>query len=524
MAPINSIYPVFVFEWQSTTPDMKLSFGHFCRLSTNDESNRYYHRFGEECLTTCGVSELTQQKFDSLREKSQIAANDPYFIIYVCVGAKLIIQEEVLAEHEIDGKHHRSLIQQGGIFIGQGQLFFGIPDVIKIDDAPVYHTSLDWAYFCNENLQPITKSKAKLNEISGYKQPVLFLGANDSDYNTIAWRLNIEIGTIRKGKGKGRHIRIYHLVPSFGARIVAIEKWDKGLQEISARIKYEILHDSVLKCDSNKTTFKYELPEFETIKKILFTEDRALTLKDGVIRTGVSQQDVLEYEPNPIQREFNICWPRENPELKKDFLTKGSVTEQESKTKQWSRLAVPPMYPLVHVEWEEPQHLCYLPSNEFQVNSLNDYPRYSIEKEDEVEGRKRRQWIKTQLNADNIYYIYDTGIQYEYHYTRLEREEDQNPFQHTGKTIQDTHYRLGVDGWMWKKEKDTPILINEQQTFRKIDANSGNRQGNSTSAQSKPNQKDRQNRRSDQNWGSGQGPSNRGQNQTRGEYDGKRWI
>lgn len=93
----------------------------------------------------------------------------------------------------------------------------------------------------------------KLNE---QRRIVIFLGATESQFNTVCWRLDIDTNDTKECV----------LWPPDGARIMDVMTWNRGFQQITARHRYQRLFESVLYPDIH-STLDFKVPEDQKLLK-----------------------------------------------------------------------------------------------------------------------------------------------------------------------------------------------------------------------------------------------------------------
>ncbi|XP_054155620.1 uncharacterized protein LOC128954078 [Oppia nitens] len=160
------------------------------KFRNNPTDDRCYTRSLDSTrnLSVAGVYDLTEELYrnncydDRKNERPKPAA--PYcFALYMCAGAKLVVRDSYHKNPAIE-KHNQTLVEQGGVIVVEDQLEVSLM-VYDLEKS----ITIKWEDFCNNYMKTNKWIKEKVKK---YKNPVLFLGANESDYNTIAWRLMID--------------------------------------------------------------------------------------------------------------------------------------------------------------------------------------------------------------------------------------------------------------------------------------------------------------------------------------------
>ena len=288
---------------------------------------------------------------------------------------------------------------------------------------------------------------SKAAEIS---KPVVFLDAVDSKYDTLAWCLAFECqDTIAGIKKTWSNTRVILQVSS-GGRFTAIEEGKEGIDEIEARIQYEMLHDSVV--TKHETTFqvpsKDKKPDVAMIKRILNVNNyrQLYCLHENYPKADKNDEG---------QVPFSTVTDTAN-----DTLSEGSpqIMFEKFLTEQKSRLAPPPMYPPVFVRdktnpGETVDTIDYIPSIEQRIEVL--------------ERSYLNDQLKLGVTIENKKYKYGNCKCYAYHYERVTKGEQQDYKDKSGRfhPMSDQLYRIGVDGWLWKKVDDQPIYVERMTCF-----------------------------------------------------------
>ncbi|XP_054154972.1 uncharacterized protein LOC128953513 [Oppia nitens] len=199
-----------------------------------------------------------------------------------------------------------------------------------------------------------------------FKNPVLFLGANESDYNTIAWNLMIEnmgekissqpIVDPQSPQQKylvGFERRCFLEVPE-GGYIVGVEDWPDGIREIEYRHRYEQLHRAIVKHqmpERNRYTgpHSYELPpEVKWLNKIILNINTdIITIVDRLTGQPI-------HHPDRYERDIHIDIVDNTPQIRQAyseligqrFVESGhSIRPKEFNFSRFSGLPLDPLNP-----------------------------------------------------------------------------------------------------------------------------------------------------------------------------------
>ena len=554
IAPISCVYPVMRYEWESASLKPVLTFGlQFESISFDEEQqqnqpnkqnteqpkgDRYYHRFGDECLRAGNVFEITRQRVDEFKEKWE---NKDFIAFYVCAGAKLVVIDGYHRDPNIGFHtgHNRSLIQQGGFVIIEGNLKIQLPvardtqtqqpsastgqsptstgqsptstgqsptstgqsptstgqsptstgqsptstgqsptstgqsptstgqsptstgqsptstgqsptstgqSPTSTGQSPTsteedtvlgnFLINKNWKVFCEEDMRKVS-SNALNKDVSS--KPVIFLGAINSRLGALVWTVKV----VKATKDRKREVV---LIPPNNSRIIAIADGYDGLKEIKARIGYELLHDSCV--TEHKSTFNVPINEE--------TKELDIPMVRRIINVGDERSFDVKYETSRLEAI-------ECDRIKMDVMDSNITTVWEIDLKnfvsnQKSRLAVPPMYPPVVVKENKIEHTYYMPSKELNIQFVDD-----IYKD---QSTRKYTILDPQTHDNQVFEFNQSDRQKAYHFTRLDKEYQQTYADKSGY-LGENHpetYRLGIDGWMWKKDGG-PIYTEKSYRF-----------------------------------------------------------
>ena len=519
VSPIHHIYPVIRYEWEAPEPKSVLTFGLDFRFlgnaRTDDQTgDRYYHRYGDQCLRVGNVFELTEVGLKSI---DTIDPTRQFIGLYVCAGAKLLVYDTYQADKG-STKHNRTLIQQGGFVVCRGPFQIDLPlaDIgqgDKVDDyfAETKLTRMDWKPFCDKCLIDVdNKADSEVRPNPGtMRQPVLFLGPINSRFGALTWGVEVRKDSLPTKMIADRRRKTVLYTPNH-SRIIAIADGKKAFEEIKARIKYEILHDSVV--TQHETGF--EIPT-----KPVQTQTSSEPSSPGSPSSS-SPSEKKEPDTSMVrrilnvgnERSFDIDYPTGTQEcVGDDTIFNFNITtvlgdgfEEGIKkflTTQTTRLAVPPMFPpAVVIDQQGEANICSIPSQQFAIENFDNLYNNSP-------GR-RIQFIDTVDRTNMLFRFkhYDESVS-GYHFKRLQKKEEQS-FADKSGNYQDTDpvYRLGVDGWMWKSDGKNDLQEDTYCFFYSALQSQVNthRRGRSRRGQ---NQGPKRGQNRGQDWGQNQGQS-----------------
>ena len=481
---INSVYPVNRYEWQHKLKRKQLVYGlkyvSEDLKAGNKTGDRYYHREGEGCLQFSGTQELTDERLIEIIERTSKEKSEQSFALFVCCGAKLTLMDELpKAAQQKTTHHNRSFIQQGGVIHSTSALEFEIPHMNTRYLNSYNAVTRKWEQFVDMLQKPeeyfdkkVRTANDGINLLKDYKNPVLFLGANYSQFNSIAWSLKVL---------KNRT----HLCLPEGGRIIAIADGVEGMREIRARIHYEMLLDSVLTNhdiqfaapvepitetvtskdpksepkqtveEETKNDTKNE-PKIDVsmIKRILnLEEERSFVYSLG--REEYEDRNSMNFTPKfeqvesvsrklktPSYPEFNFMYWRKTDTNWTDEVLRDVFGQKPP--------PMPPMYPPYREDLNPAIPWIYLPNCAINRNIdsvyhyMNEvYPRLSLVKD--IHPKNNTYFFK----GFRCKLAKSTRTDGETVWTRL---QDKN-IQFDDQTVlkDGDMYRIGVDGWIWQR-------------------------------------------------------------------------
>ena len=441
-APISAIYPVIALHLHVPQPTPHLTYGLMFDIYSNRyrTGSRYYHRFNEERLRAGNVNEINESILSGFKDNS----DRRFYAFYVCAGAKLVVIDEYQASESCE-HHNRTLVQQGGIVIFRGKLlnFTNNVHIARVPGGTQDSFGSDvylWHDFRNKFVTRADGSKLPDIKRTPYKM-IFFLGAIDSEENTISWQITVQRKTnVRKSKPKKLWTDYaYVLTCPMGARFEAVVREQIGIDEIRARIKYEVLHDSVV---TNHGT-DFAVPDTnQMVRNILNINPRSLYVVDD--DPLIAQNIDLNM---PLHKVFN--------------LSKGcDITDDQIKimrNSMKSRLAVPPMYPPILIK--NSPVLCdgyYIPSKEKQIEVMESC--YGYTQNDIKIKINDRDYKYLRLRSQAYHYKREEGKQshdsYKYSTGHFKGTIDQNVLNFEKTPVP---HRIGADGWLWWKCTNDPI-------------------------------------------------------------------
>ena len=290
----------------------------FCYYTRTYERNNNYMR----SHTVSDITEDFIRPFSPYSEGLRYWQNDLFPIsqakeavaLYVCNGARLMVFDRYTEQwnyvepptpphqpkapgqppppdelQSVDG-HCRSLFQQGSLVVVSDCYFRLDMEIIyerksgeintvfrnnwnKKDDQneilpDVYHKTLndeDREGFSQEEISLLTK-----DTFSGLRKKVLFIGANDSEHNSICWKLEVEPHEIYQNEIDPPKYLARLTVPE-GGRLLDVTSWEQGFQQIYSRHRYEQLHRSVVYANASQpiNVLDFQTPANLMIERIL---------------------------------------------------------------------------------------------------------------------------------------------------------------------------------------------------------------------------------------------------------------
>ncbi|XP_054155039.1 uncharacterized protein LOC128953573 [Oppia nitens] len=376
-------------------------------------------------------------------------------------------------EYVDNDSHNRSLFEQGSVVIVEDQLHMNIP-YDQCDDSAVFlkdiRQLMDWKMFC----QTFIKDESMKQKVMDYENPVVFLGAHESDYNTSAWCLLIEKRATETVTDFNRSKKEFQVtygrqcvleVPE-GGYIMAVEEWRDGMDEIWYRHRYEQLHRAIV---------RHQMPH-----SIIYIRPRNFRLPPQVgdwlnkiilntsAKHPAGRQLSISIYTNEIREAYRQLYERlSTPYIifkdhvirPKEFNFRQFVGQHVDRQLADSYCkSVSPAYPPVKVTDPDGSHrLFYLPQKllfdaqldsgveQIKCNLLTVFKKYDFDKQTycTVGG-------KTHINTNNpkvILKLIKTKAEFnEYQWKWLD-----NPFVDKHQLLNREEYRLGVDGHYYHK-------------------------------------------------------------------------
>ena len=435
-SPIGNIYPVIRYEWRSQQPRAALTYGLDFRMCStihaeqNASGDRFYHRYGDQRIKAGNVFELTEGRLEAF--KSDNFPTDDFIGLYVCAGAKLLVFDTYHEDTDLR-EHNRTLVQQGGLVICRGIFEIDLPVEIQRNDESFDHFFTDVKFrrmgfqeFYDRCLKRVDgMPKSEIDPDSRLlRQPVLFLGPINSKYGAVTWAVEV-----RKHSDKTPRKTV--LFTPNHSRIIAIAEGRDALEEIRARTQYEMLHDSVV---TNHGT------EFAIPKSPEDDQEYDIPMVRRIVNPGNERSFNVEYDADPLEylgediiQDVNISTVLDH-HFEERF---GNILKTQK-----TRWAVPPMYPPAVVLDQRGEPKVYsIPSREMNLvdfdNLYVDRPGLNLELPNPVD------------HTNTAFSFQHYGPVRGYHFERLQKKVEQ-PYK-SGYYKHNSFYRLGVDGWMWKK-------------------------------------------------------------------------
>ena len=251
-ARIHGVYPCFL----NTDSGYQMCIG--LRYTSNmSGGNRTFGRIVDNQTPSGGVFDLMEDFLNPKRIKTGIESeenrqlferNQCHYAIYVCAGAKLIVEDnrfDVMSK-VVKSNYNRSLFQPGSLIVFSCELNLELPVGINnetLDQKGVKKVSFEWKESAEKGLlkphDTLYQNWFKHRGLNKSKEQVIFLGASYSHNNSICWRLRLD-------SPKEGCRAIAALTAPEGGRIIDIQTWDWGWAEIYWRHRYERLYEKVL--------------------------------------------------------------------------------------------------------------------------------------------------------------------------------------------------------------------------------------------------------------------------------------
>ena len=491
---VNSVYPVVRYEWEShknqfliktqiksksepllqkkTSEESKqrVVFGlHFKNYSNYKTGDRYYHNHDTNYLKAGGVHELTEEYLNDICSADKLKQYEPkHFCLFLCAGAKLIVSDQFHDKEDHIDCYNISLIQQGGVVFVDGELEVAFPRIAKNDEKTdgKGFVVIDWTAFVKQMRDSVGNrlNGKKLKMLREFKNPILFLGPIDSECNSIAWNLSLE-----RNKSDLKYRRPVLLVPE-RAHIVAIADGKNGRIEVLDRIYYEFLHDSVV--TEHMTQFR-QIDGIYKVRNVLNIDNKRsvkVLLKPYIEEPT---ERLVEGRRRPLFVENNTT-----------FLSKKSFQPlyEYHYSHREAPLPVPPMYPPYY---HPTDGLFYLPTNDLMKNAFKFEDFYPKDKDVDPKSLSPfdQKYLfnghKICLLQKRIIKVYNwerisKRFQYEEFnvsksvlningkMSKVKQYKEPHQIQNDFKFIDGIQYRIGIDGWVWRKVGQKPIGLASQ--------------------------------------------------------------
>ena len=423
------------------------------------------------------------------------------FAFYVCQGARAVLVDH--RHEEVDkfkrpyhhenkrGPHCRSLCQQGSVIIVRGRNTYGIhlhywemdngadqsQQKANTQQSNRYVDMYYYNFFNSDYVRPRTRTELDSQErmidnirikrdngqylhLSELKDKVIFLGAADSQFNSVCWELNIA----KDKKTNGDHLLIVK-APQ-GGSIVDIAPWRTGFQLIYWRQRYERLYKSVIdRFDGNDfdDNMEFLVPANEYMFKRIVGIHSDLRMREGIregwynnfeivvpthvrgVRRNWLTPNNLDDEDQDIRRYIPL-----HPECQNNLLMRNieMLTELPNIPKCLPQF---PLYPPYQI-CANRDEFCYLSNKEKVVSVADD------------EGRMGHLFeiVSTDLSV--------TPTVDPYQQFTLEVKEIDAPYwlQSVNNYVMDqrVHYRLGSDYQLyWKYHHLPDLVVHKVKTF-----------------------------------------------------------
>ena len=272
---VNCVYPILRnYNMPTAKPDIVL--GTRFDAKTDKKGDRSFGRDVDPKNNASGVWDITEDFLDPTSQSpnymSEEFANERRrYALYVCEDTRLIVTDDRGSKNE--DSVTQSFYQQGSLVVIEVEKGYelvvapnfyarekkpqskeDITDNAKGELVPVkcnwknlgkkgfvdkkwFHSALPEDE--KDPKQPKNEAndkEGKNDRLSEQRRPVILLGATESQYNTVCWKIELSSGSEPE----------YILRPPDGGRIIDVQTWIKGFEQISARHKYQRLFEAVL--------------------------------------------------------------------------------------------------------------------------------------------------------------------------------------------------------------------------------------------------------------------------------------
>ena len=248
------------------------------------------------------------------------------FAIYMCRGARLVVCDDraywsdpkLLKKTSQNARRmDRSLFQESSLVIYEGitQLTLGFEANLIEGSGPF---SIDIRKASNL-FRPQDRFIGSI--LGGQNRFVIFLGSGESQYNSICWQLMIRTNHSSPKQLNGK-VDGYLLAPEVG-RILDIQPWNNGFEQIYWRHRYQRLFRSVLNPEPTLGRLDFGIPPEDMMRRILglssldlFVEipESVCTFPPDYYRTPPDDCDIRKYLGPTLEMSVQRdTWAQLNP-------------------------------------------------------------------------------------------------------------------------------------------------------------------------------------------------------------------
>ena len=248
------------------------------------------------------------------------------FAIYLCRGARLVIKDDRYycnlknTSHSKKKNYCHSFLQMGSLVVAEGTLKLAIGFEIIVptkEDAEGVRYSVDWMRAgdtpnslldpeqFNRDLETSEKIDStyqleNLKTLNLQKRFVVFLGPNESEFNSSCWELSVT--TKLRGNSQTAQVECSLLAPQNGC-FIDIQPWEAGFQQVIWRHRYERLFESVL-YPVRSPGFEFAVPPEKMLCRILGIDTTTYEVKMPPICKIPQEMDkelYLTVYPKPLE-------------------------------------------------------------------------------------------------------------------------------------------------------------------------------------------------------------------------------
>ena len=245
----------------------------------------------------------------------------------------------------------------------------------------------------------------KVKPLAHHFEKVIFLGAVESQYNSVCWSIKID-------RREGEHH--YHLEVPEGGVILDMSTWDAGFKQICARHRYEQLHKTVLPNDSipESDIAQYTVPDQYFLKRILGLDNQVERNHMPATNSAVVN---LDYKKLEIPQDY-LADSKHDRDVRR-YIANHYQTKNDPMFGYIERHASKPVTPEA-VKWPLLTPPLYPP-----IKTSEQKPRYNFLKEGDkvlavadISGKYNKYFqVKSGQNVSEQYYELGTTWEW-YHY------------------------------------------------------------------------------------------------------------